>query len=58
MTAYCIDYSIRGHEERKYYFVHIAAKDLKSAKKKLGKKHGYETGRMIKLEKVCICGYM
>lgn len=53
MTSYAIDYTCKG--ERRY--VHIEAKDLKSAKKKIGKKHGYKDGRMVKITKVCVCGY-
>lgn len=54
MTAYCIDYTVKG---KKYYWVHIDAKDIKSAKKKLGKKHGYKDGRMVHIDNVCIVGY-
>ena len=53
MTAYSISYTVKG--ERKSALVD--AKDLKSAKKKLGKKHGYKDGRMIKIDRVIICGY-
>jgi hypothetical protein len=53
MTAYFISYTVKG--ERKSALVD--AKDLKSAKKKLGKKHGYKDGRMIKIDRVIICGY-
>lgn len=55
MTAYAIDYSVKGKRQPTTY---VDARDLKSAKKKLGRKHGYTTGRMIKLEKVFICGYL
>lgn len=54
MTAYSIDYTVRGAY---YYGRSIEAKDLKSAKKKLGKKHGYKDGRMIKIKSVCVVGY-
>ena len=54
MTAYSIDYTIR---EKRFYGYHVAAKDLKSAKKKIGRKHGYKTGRMVKIDRVIICGY-
>lgn len=57
MIAYAIDYRVRGQEKTYPYSVHIDARDLKSAKKKLGRKHGYKTGRMIQIEKVWICGY-
>jgi hypothetical protein len=53
MKAYSICYSVKG----KCYSVGIEAKDIKSAKKKLGKKHGYKDGRMIKLERVNVVGY-
>ena len=55
MTAYAIDYYIRGKGEVKS--VHIDARDLKSAKRKIGKKHGYKDGRMVKIKNVIICGY-
>lgn len=54
MTAYCIDYTVKG---KKYLWKQIEAKDIKSAKKKLGKKHGYKDGRMIHLDKVTVVGY-
>ena len=54
MTAYSIDYTVKG---QRYYGKHIEAKDLKSAKTKLGKKHGYKDGRMIKVDHVTVCGY-
>jgi len=54
MIAYCIDYSVKG---KSYYWFHVDAKDLKSAKKKIGRKHGYKDGRMIKVQHVTICGY-
>lgn len=53
MTAYSIDYEVKG----KKYSKLVDARDLKSAKKKLGRKHGYKTGRMIKITDVVICGY-
>lgn len=58
MTAYAIDYSIRGEEKSLPYSIHVDAKDLKSAKKKIGKKHGYKTGNMVKIQHVTICGYL
>lgn len=54
MKAYAIDYTVKGE---KYFGALIDAKDLQSAKKKLGKKHGYKDGRMIKVEKVSVVGY-
>lgn len=56
MIAYSIDYRIRGKEDR-LHVISIDAKDLASAKKKIGKKHGYKDGRMVKVEKVIIIGY-
>lgn len=56
MTAYCIEYTVRG--KATVYERHVDAKDLKSAKKKLGRKHGYKDGRMIQVKDVCICGYL
>ena len=54
MIAYAIDYTVKG---KKIWGYHVDAKDLKSAKKKIGKKHGYKDGRMIKIDRVCVCGY-
>ena len=54
MTAYAIDYTVNG---RKVWSYHVEAKDLKSAKRKIGKKHGYKDGRMIKIDRVTVCGY-
>ena len=54
MTAYAIDYTVKG---KAYYGKLVDAKDLKSAKTKIGKKHGYKDGRMIKVSRVTICGY-
>lgn len=53
MTSYSIDYTVKG----KAYNRLVDAKDLKSAKRKLGKKHGYKDGRMIKVTSVVVCGY-
>lgn len=55
MKAYSIDYTIRGKNGS--YTKNIDAKDLKSAKNKIGKKHGYKDGRMIQIEKVLVVGY-
>jgi len=57
MIAYAIDYQIRGKERDYPYSVHVDAKNLKSAKRKIGKKHGYKDGRMIIIHNVCVCGY-
>ena len=54
MTAYSITYTVKG---RKIYGALVDAKDLKSAKKKLGRKHGYKDGRMIKVEDASVVGY-
>jgi hypothetical protein len=54
MKAYAIDYTVKG---QKYFGKLVDAKDLASAKKKLGKKHGYKDGRMIKVERVSVVGY-
>jgi hypothetical protein len=54
MKAYAIDYSVKG---QKHFGKLVDAKDLKSAKVKLGKKHGYKDGRMIKVENFRVVGY-
>ena len=53
MKAYGIDYTVNG----KFHSVTVDAKDIKSAKAKIGKKHGYTTGRMIKVVRVSVIGY-
>ena len=53
MTAYAINYSI----DNKKYDVLIDAKGIKSAKTKIGRKHGFKTGKMIKVNKVSVIGY-
>lgn len=53
MIAYSIGYSVKGISYSKL----VDARDLKSAKKKLGKKHGYKDGRMIKVNYVSVVGY-
>jgi len=53
MIAYHVIYELKG----KTYNKSIDAKDLASAKRKLGKKHGYKTGRMIKVISYSIIGY-
>lgn len=55
MQAYGIKYKIRGKEGIRDIL--IDAKNLKSAKRKIGKKHGYKDGRMIQLQMVNIIGY-
>ena len=54
MTAYSITYTVKN---QKFYGKLVDAKDLKSAKKKLGRKHGYKDGRMIKVETASVVGY-
>ena len=54
IIAYSIDYEIKG---RQYYFCQIEAKDINSAKRKIGHKHGYKTGRMVKILRVHVVGY-
>lgn len=57
MTAYAISYTIRGKDNPHLYSISVDARDLKSAKKKIGRKHGYKTGRMIQVERVTVIGY-
>lgn len=54
MQAYAIDYTVNG---QKYFGKLVDAKDVKSAKKKLGKRHGYKDGRMVKIDRVSVIGY-
>lgn len=53
MQAYGIDYMVKGLR----YTAIVDAKDMKSAKRKLGKKHGYKDGRMIKVVRSEVIGY-
>lgn len=55
MQAYGITYTVRGENKRRDIL--IEAKDAKSAKRKIGKKHGYKDGRMIKVERITVVGY-
>ena len=55
MQAYGIDYRIRNKGGLNTMLVD--AKDIKSAKRKIGKKHGYKDGRMIQIERVNVIGY-
>lgn len=57
MQAYGIDYKVRGREQEGLHRILVDAKDLKSAKRKIGKKHGYKDGRMIQLQRVSVIGY-
>ena len=53
MTAYYITYTVKDQRHE----ANVDAKDVKSAKRKLGRKHGYKDGRMIKIERVSVIGY-
>ena len=53
MVAYHVEYEVRG----KAFTADVDAKDAKSMKRKLGKKHGYKDGRMIKVNKSTVVGY-
>ena len=55
MVAYNIDYKIRNDDT--WRNAQIDARDLKSAKKKIGRKHGYKDGRMIIIHRAFIVGY-
>ena len=55
MIAYAISYTCKGIT---HWNALVEAKDMKSAKKKLGKKHGYKDGRMVKVISVSRVGYM
>ena len=55
MVAYSINYKIRGKDTLNSILVD--AKDLKSAKRKIGKKHGYKDGRMVQIQGTSIIGY-
>lgn len=54
MQAYGIDYEVKG----KKYRIVIDARDVKSAKTKIGHKHGYKDGRMIKITNITTIGYL
>lgn len=53
MIAYHVWYTVKGTA----YDKSVDVKDIKSAKKKLGKKHGYKDGRMINVTRVSVIGY-
>lgn len=57
MVAYYVKYTVRGKEQDRWLDASVDARDLKSAKKKLGKKHGYKDGRMITIRDVSVIGY-
>ena len=48
MVLYSITYSLKNKPE-KIYTVNVNAKDFKSAKRKIGKRHCYENGRMVNI---------
>ena len=53
MVSYGIDYKVNA----RIFHALVDAKDLKSAKKKLGRKHGYKDGRRIKIIQSYVVGY-
>lgn len=55
MQAYGIKYKVRGND--RVHDTLIDAKDAKSAKRKIGKKHGYKDGRMIQIIDLSVIGY-
>ena len=56
MQAYGIKYHIRG-KENKIMNILVDAKDVKSAKNKIAKKHGYKDGKMITIDNCKVIGY-
>ena len=55
MIAYYIKYNLKS--DIKPREISVDAKDLKSAKNKIGKKHGYKSGRNIVINECHIIGY-
>ena len=55
MIAYGITYTIRNKPGT--HDILIDAKDAKSAKRKIGKKHGYKDGRMVQIKQCNVIGY-
>lgn len=55
MQAYNIRYHVRGSEVVKS--ISVDARDMTSAKKKIGKKHGYKDGRMVVVDECRVIGY-
>ncbi len=55
MIAYGMTYKIRGKDQ--LHDILIEAKDAKSAKRKIGKKHGYKDGRMVIIMRSSVIGY-
>ena len=56
MIAYAIAYTIRGKDE--IHDILIDAKDLKYAKKKIAKRHGYKDGKKVQIKQCSIVVYM
>lgn len=56
MQAYRIEYQIKGKEDRLMH-TNIDAKDIQSAKRKIGKRHGYKDGRMVSIINYRVIGY-
>ena len=54
MQAYAITYKVRGKDDVRQELVD--AKNLTSAKRKLGHKHGYKDGRMIQVQRCTVVG--
>lgn len=55
MQAYYITYKVKNDDRVRN--IGIDARDIKSAKRKIGKKHGYKDGRMIQIAGVSVIGY-
>lgn len=55
MVIYHIEYTIKGHDE--IHEARVEATGINNAKIKIGKKHGYKSGRMIKVKSYFITGY-
>ena len=53
MKAYGIDYMING----KHYSTTVDAKDIKSVKNKIARKHGLKTGYNVKILRASVIGY-
>lgn len=56
MQAYGIKYHIRNKAD-KTFDISIDAKNVQSAKKKIGRKHGYKDGRMVVIDSCLVIGY-
>ena len=56
MQAYSVRYHIRGREDKRYDVL-VDAKDAKSAKRKIGRKHGYKDGRLVVITGLSVVGY-